>query len=60
MFFFGIIGFSPYWNYKSYDEYFGQIVIKLSTTDKIHLKCDCIDGFVLNGVKLPLLFLVLV
>ena len=27
-----------------------------STIDKIHLKCDCIDGSVLNGVRQPILF----
>ena len=30
--------------------------INLSTKDKIHLKCDCVDGSVVNGLRQPILF----
>ena len=30
--------------------------INLSTKDEIHLKCDCIDGFVVNGLRQSILF----
>ena len=28
----------------------------MSTIDKIHLKCDVIDGSVLNGIREPIVF----
>ena len=28
----------------------------LSSTNKIHLKCDCIDGSIQDGVRQPILF----
>ena len=50
-----ILGFSPHGDYKSigpYDrEYYREKTRDLSITDKIHLKCDCIDGSVQNGVR---------
>ena len=30
--------------------------LNLSAIDKIHLKCDCIDGSVQDGVRQPILF----
>ena len=32
------------------------IVKKLNNTSKIHLKCDCIDGSIQNGVKQSILY----
>ena len=55
-FFNTILGISPYWDYKSYEEYVGEKIINLSSIDKIHLKCDFIDGSVLNGVRQPVLY----
>ena len=49
-FFNTILGFSPYWDFKSFDEYFGEKFMKLSTIETVHLKCDCIDGNVVNGL----------
>ena len=23
----------------------------ITTTDKVHLKCDCVDGSILNGIR---------
>ena len=30
--------------------------MQLNTIDKIHLKCDCIDGSIQDGVRQPILF----
>ena len=30
--------------------------MKLNTKNKIHLKCDCIDGSIQDGVRQPILF----
>ena len=49
-----ILSFSPFSDYKIYDEYFSEKIRKVSTIRKIHLKCDCIDGSVLNGVRQPI------
>ena len=56
----------PQWNNKPTNEihadfldvFTSEIVMKLSTKDKIHLKCDVIDGSVLNGSRLPVLYTV--
>ena len=55
-FFSTILGFPPYWDYKSYKEYVGEKIINLSTIDKNHLKCDVIDGSVVNGSRQPILY----
>ena len=59
-FFNTILGFSPHWDYKniaSYDgEYYSEKNRDLGMTIKIHLKCDIIDGSVINGIRQPILF----
>ena len=55
-FFSTVLGFSPGWDYKHYNKYTSQKVVNLGSTNKIHLKCDCIDGSVLNGVRQPILY----
>ena len=55
-FFSSVLGFTPGWDYKHYSKYTSQKVVNLGSTNKIHLKCDCIDGSVLNGVRQPILF----
>ena len=55
-FFSNILGFLSGWEYKHYNEYFSHKFVNLSTTNKIHLKCDVIDGSVLNGVRHPILY----
>ena len=30
--------------------------MNLNTTNKIHLKCDCIDGAIQDGLRRPILF----
>ena len=30
--------------------------IMITTTDKVHLKCDCVDGSIVNGIREQILF----
>ena len=55
-FFSTILGFAPGWDYKHYNEYISQKFVNLSSTNKIHLKFDVIDGSVVNGSRQPILF----
>ena len=55
-FFSTILGFTPGWDYKHYNQYLSQKIVNLSSTNKIHLKCDCIDGSVVGGIRQPILF----
>ena len=50
-----ILGFTPGWDYKHYNQYLSQKIVNLSSTNKIHLKCDAIDGSVVNGVRQSIL-----
>ena len=56
-----LLGFEPYWDYKPNHRpipgvYISDQFLYLSTTNKIHLKCVCIDGSVQDGVRQPILF----
>ena len=55
-FFSTTIGFTPGWDYKHYNQYLSQKIVNLNSTNKIHLKCDCIDSSVVNGIREPILF----
>ena len=55
-FFSTILGFTSGWDYKHYNKYISQKIVNLSNTNKIHLKCDVIDGSVVNGIRNPILF----
>ena len=55
-FFSTILGFTSGWEYKHYNQYLSQKIVNLSITNKIHLKCDAIDGSVVNGVRQPILY----
>ena len=55
-FFSNILGFTPGWDYKHYNKYISQKNVNLSNTNKIHLKCDAIDGSIQDGVRQPILF----
>ena len=55
-FFSTILGFTPGWDYKHYNQYQSQKIVNLNNTNKIHLKCDAIDSSVVNGVRQPILF----
>ena len=55
-FFSTILGFTPGWDYKHYNQYLSQKIVYLNSTNKIHLKCDAIDGSVVNGIRQPILY----
>ena len=55
-FFSTILGFIPGWDYKHYKKYVSQKIVSLSNTNRIHLKCDAIDGSVVNGIRQPILY----
>ena len=53
------MGFTPFWDFKptnanhvdSRGAYTNEKILKLSTKDKIHLKCDAVDGCVVDGSR---------
>ena len=59
-----LLGFTPYWDYEptnaihadSPGVYSSEKILNLSTINKIHIKCDVIDGSVVNGIRQPILF----
>ena len=55
-FFSTILGFTAGWDYKHYNKYINQKIVNLSNTNKIHLKCDVINGSVVNGLRQPTLY----
>ena len=64
-FFHTLLGFSPYWDYKPSNSNHvlipgvypsDKIILNLNTINKIHLKCDCIDGRIQDGIGQPILF----
>ena len=64
-FFSTLLGFDPYWDYKPTNAIHAEspgvyisdrIILNLDTINKIHLKSDCIDGSIQDGVRQPILF----
>ena len=55
-FFSTVLGFTPGCDYKHYNEYISQKILNLGSTNIIHLKCDVIDGSVVNGLRQPVLY----
>ena len=55
-FFSTVLGFTPGWDYKPCIVHMSQIIVNLGNTNKIHLKCDVIDGSIVNGLRQPILF----
>ena len=53
-FFSTILGFTPGWDYKNYNQNRSQKIVNLSNTNKVHLKCDVIDGSVVDGIRQPI------
>ena len=49
-----ILDFTPNWDFKPHHTYASETITKLSTTIKIHIKCDVIDGSVANCLGQPL------
>ena len=50
------LGSSPHWDFKPNIEYIDEEKKKLTRKDKILLKCDCIDGLMLNRNEILLVF----
>ena len=65
-FFYTILGFTQSHSYPLEDiEGFYQLIaglykserpINITGVDKVHLKCDCIDGSIVNGIREPILY----
>ena len=55
-FFSTILGFIAGWDYKHYNKYISQKIVNLGSTNKIHLKCDIIDGSIVDGFRQPILY----
>ena len=55
-FFSTILGFTPGCDYKHYNQYLGRKVVNFNSRNKIHLKCDVVDGSIVNGFKHPVLY----
>ena len=63
-FFSTLSGFTPYWDFKptnaihadSPGAYNSDKFLILGTIDKIHSKCNVMDGSLLNGIRQPMLF----
>ena len=55
-FFSTVLDFTPGWDYKHNNKYFSQKNVNLGSTNKIHLKCDCIDCSIQDGVRQPIRF----
>ena len=64
-FFHTLLGFEPYWDYKPTNAFNSndegvytsdKVISNLNTTNKIHLKCDCIDGNLQGGIRQAILF----
>ena len=59
-----LLGFTPYLDYKPTNSnnidipgvYISDKILNLSTINKLHLKCNCIDGSIQDGVRQPILF----
>ena len=55
-FFSTILGFTAGCDYKHYNQYLSQKIADLTSRNKVHLKCDVIDGSIQDGVRQPILF----
>ena len=55
-FFHTLLGHDPYFDYKVPGVHNSNKILNLNTTNKIHLKCNCIDGSIQNGLRQPILY----
>ena len=55
-FFSTILGFNSGWDYKQYNANTSQKMVNLSITNRIHFRCDVIDGSVVNGLRQPIFY----
>ena len=51
-----MLGFTSGWVFKHHIEYISQKISNLSSTKKIHLKGDVIDGSIVGGLRQSILF----
>ena len=64
LFFTILLGLPPFWDYKpintiyavSSGVYTNDKILNSSTINKIHLKCDVIDGTIQNGLRHSIMF----
>ena len=57
LFFNTVLGFTPYWDYKSYcNEYYSEKNRNLRVIDKIHLKHDVNESSAVKSIREPLLY----
>ena len=56
LFFSSILVFTSGWDYKHYNKYISQKNVNLSSTIKVHLKCDVIEVSVVDGSRQPILY----
>ena len=50
------LGFNHCWDSTHYNEHTRHKVFTLSTTNKIHLKCECSNGLFISGIQQPMLY----
>ena len=50
-----ILGLTSGWDYQHYNKYISQKIVNLGSTNKIDLKCDIIDGSIVDGFRQPIL-----
>ena len=64
-FFHTLLKFESYWDYQPTNAIHAdspgvyitdKVILNLNTIDKLHLKCDFIDGIIQDGVRQPILF----
>ena len=48
-----IIGFISHWDYKHFNEYISHKIVNLSKINKIHLKYNVIDGSLVQSLRQP-------
>ena len=55
-FFHTLLGHDPYFDYKAPGVYTSDKILNLNTTNKIHLKCDSINGSIQDGIRQSILY----
>ena len=55
-YFINVLGFNYGWDYKYYNDYTSQKTVNSSTTHKIHIKTNVVDGSIVNSSKQPILY----
>ena len=51
-----VLGVTPAWDYKHFNEHISQKFLNLNPTKKLHLKYDCINGSILDGCRQPVFY----